>query len=67
MATPRKPKRDLFASAEDDLKQFWAALSGALRAAPRAIAERVGLAAPARKVALHRNAGRQAFSPSGSG
>jgi len=48
MATPRKSKRDLFAAMEDDLKQFWAALSGSLRAAPRAIAERVGLAPPAR-------------------
>jgi hypothetical protein len=41
MATPEKPKRDLFASAEDDLKQFWRALSRGLRAAPRAIAKRV--------------------------
>jgi hypothetical protein len=30
---------------EDDLKQFWAALSGALHASAAAIAERVGVAA----------------------
>ena len=41
MSTPGKPKRDLFASAEDDLKQFWRALCRGLRAAPRAIAKRV--------------------------
>jgi hypothetical protein len=42
MATPGKSKRDLFASMEDDLKQFWYALSGSLRAAPGAIAKRAG-------------------------
>jgi hypothetical protein len=36
-----KTKTDLFATAEDDIKQFWAALSGAFRAAPRAIVKRV--------------------------
>jgi hypothetical protein len=46
MATPRKSKGDLFASMEDDLKQFWAALSGALRVAAGAMAKRVGLATP---------------------
>jgi hypothetical protein len=42
MARPTKTKGDLFASMEDDLKQFGAALSGALRAAAGAMAERVG-------------------------
>jgi hypothetical protein len=46
MAKPRKTTGDLFASMEDDLKQFWAALSGALRVAAGAMAKRVGLAAP---------------------
>ncbi len=41
MAIPGKPKRDLFAIAEDDLKQFWMALSRGLRVAPRAIAKRM--------------------------
>jgi hypothetical protein len=40
MAKP-KTKGDLFASMEDDLKQFWAALFGTLRA----MAKRAGLAA----------------------
>jgi hypothetical protein len=45
MAKPVKTKGDLFASMEDDLKQFWAALSGSRRRARRltsagAIAER---------------------------
>jgi hypothetical protein len=31
MAKPGKSKTDLFASMEDDLKQFWSALSGSLR------------------------------------
>ena len=35
-------KTDLFATAEDDIRQFGAALSGLFRAAPRAIAKRVG-------------------------
>jgi len=39
MAKPGKSKTDLFASMEDDLKQFWNALSGSLRAAPGAIAK----------------------------
>jgi hypothetical protein len=47
MARPAKTKSDLLASMEDDLKQFWAALSGALRAAPGTIARRVRLQAPA--------------------
>jgi hypothetical protein len=38
-----KRKGDLLAAMEDDLKQFWAALTGALRVASRAMAERVGL------------------------
>jgi hypothetical protein len=38
-----KRKGDLLAAMEDDLKQFWAAFTGALRVAPRAMAERVGL------------------------
>jgi hypothetical protein len=36
-------KTDLFATAEDDIKQFGAALSGAFRAAPGAMAKRVGI------------------------
>ena len=43
MTNPGKHKGDLFAAMEDDLKQFWAALSRALRAAPSAITHRVGL------------------------
>jgi hypothetical protein len=35
-------KTDLFATAEDDIRQFGAALFGLFRAAPRAMAERVG-------------------------
>ena len=35
MAKPVKTKGDLFASMEDDLKQFWAALSGSRRRARR--------------------------------
>ena len=46
MAKPTKTKGDLLASMEDDLKQFWAALSGSLRAAAGAMAKRVGLATP---------------------
>jgi hypothetical protein len=42
MAKPEKSKTDLFATMEDDLKQFWNALSGSLRAAPGAIAKRAG-------------------------
>ena len=42
MAKPGKAKTDLFTSMEDDIKQFWRALSGALRAAPSALAKRVG-------------------------
>jgi hypothetical protein len=48
MAKPTNTKGDLFASMEDDLKQFWVALSGALRVVAGAMAERVGLAAPPR-------------------
>jgi hypothetical protein len=40
MAKPTK--RDLFATLEDDLKQFRDALFGVLRAAPGRIAKRVG-------------------------
>ena len=36
-------KSDLFATAEDDIRQFGAALSGVFRAAPRAMAKRVGI------------------------
>src|SRR5262245_40337175 len=43
MAKPGKTKGDLFSSMEDDLKQFWAALSGALRASAGAIAQRAGI------------------------
>jgi hypothetical protein len=43
MAKPGKPKGELLAAMEDDLKQFWAALSRALRAAPGTITHRVGL------------------------
>jgi len=43
MAQSGKTKGDLFASMEDDLKQFWAALSGALGAAAGAIAQRAGI------------------------
>lgn len=43
MTKPGKPKGDLLAAMEDDLRQFWAALSRALRAAPSAITHRVGL------------------------
>jgi hypothetical protein len=42
MAKPGKSKTDLFATMEDDLKQFWNALSGTVRAAPGAIAKRAG-------------------------
>jgi hypothetical protein len=48
MAKPGKTTGNLFASMEDDLKQFWAALSGAVRASAGAIADRVRLAAPPR-------------------
>ena len=37
-------KADLFFTAEDDLRQCGAALSGLFRAAPRAMAKRVGIA-----------------------
>ena len=40
MAKPRKT--DLFAIAEDDIRQFGAALFGLFRTAPRAMARRVG-------------------------
>jgi hypothetical protein len=43
MAQSGKTKGDLFASMEDDLKQFWAALSGALGAAAGKIAQRAGI------------------------
>jgi CRP/FNR family transcriptional regulator, cyclic AMP receptor protein len=43
MTQSGKIKGDFFASMEDDLKQFWAALSGALGAAAGAIAQRVGI------------------------
>jgi hypothetical protein len=36
-------KADLFATAEDDIRQCGAALSGAFRAAPGAMAKRVGI------------------------
>ena len=36
-----KTKTDLFTSIEDDIKQFWGALSGAVRSAPSAVARRV--------------------------
>jgi hypothetical protein len=36
-------KADLFATAEDDVRQFGAALSGLFRAAPGAMAKRVGI------------------------
>jgi hypothetical protein len=48
MEKPGKTKGDLFASMEDDLKQFWAALSGTLRASAGAIAQRVRFSAPPR-------------------
>jgi hypothetical protein len=38
-----KPWKDLFTTAEDDIRQFRAAVSGLVRAAPRAMAERVGI------------------------
>jgi len=44
MAKPGKTKGHLLASMEDDLKQFWAALFGALGAAAGAIAQRTGIA-----------------------
>lgn len=47
MVKPEKSKADLFASMEDDLKQFWSTLSGALREVSGAIARRVGLTSPA--------------------
>jgi hypothetical protein len=47
MTKPGKSKTDLFASMEDDIKQFWRALSGAIRAAPGALAKRVGQIAQA--------------------
>ena len=34
MLRPRKTKTDFFAPMEDDIKQFWGALSGVFRAAP---------------------------------
>src|SRR5262245_61499916 len=43
MAKPGKTKGDLLASMEDDLQQFWAALSGAFGAAAGAIAQRAGI------------------------
>jgi len=36
-------KADLFFTAEDDIRQFGAAVSGLFRAAPRAMAKRVGI------------------------
>jgi hypothetical protein len=36
-----KTKTDLFTSMEDDIKQFWGALSGAVRSTPSAIAKRL--------------------------
>ena len=44
MTQSGKIKGDFFASMEDDLKQFWAALFGALGAAAGAIAQRTGIA-----------------------
>src|SRR5215510_2613240 len=41
MLRPTKTKTDFFAPMEDDIKQFWGALSGAFRAAPGAIAKRM--------------------------
>ena len=38
-------KTDLFATAEDDIRQFGAALFGLFQAAPRAMAKRVGTTA----------------------
>ena len=43
MAKPGKTKGGLLASMEDDLKQFWASFSGALRASAGAIAQRAGI------------------------
>jgi len=41
--TKAKPwKTDLFATAEDDIRQFGAAMFGLFRAAPRAMTKRVG-------------------------
>jgi hypothetical protein len=48
MEKPGKTKGDLFASMEDDLKQFWAALSETLRASAGAIAQRVRFSVPPR-------------------
>ena len=42
MSKPVKTKTDLFAAMEDDVRQFRDALFKALRAAPSAIAKRVG-------------------------
>jgi hypothetical protein len=42
MAKSGKSKTDLFATLEDDLKQFWNALSGTVRAAPGAIVKQAG-------------------------
>jgi len=41
MLRPRKTKTDFFAPMEDDIKQFWVALSGVSSAAPRVIAKRM--------------------------
>jgi hypothetical protein len=38
MLRPVKTKTDLFATMEDDIRQFWGALVGVFRAAPGAIA-----------------------------
>jgi hypothetical protein len=51
--TMAKPwKTDLFATAEDDIRQFGAAMFGLFRAAPRAMAKRV--ATPTRRNFAHR-------------
>jgi hypothetical protein len=42
MSRPVKTKTDLLAAMEDDVRQFRDALFKALRAAPSAIAQRVG-------------------------
>jgi hypothetical protein len=47
-----KTKIDLFATMEDDIKQFWGALAGVFRAAPGAIAKRMAM--PTRRDFAHR-------------
>jgi len=43
----KPPERDLFATLEDDLRQFRNALFATLRAAPGGVAKRVGQITPA--------------------